>query len=353
MTALRTLTVTLAMLLAGCSRTAAKSAAPQVAAPVQLETVDVTTAPVTQTLALTGTLRSPQDSEVAASVSGRVVRTFVERGHRLASGGPLVELDLRLSALAAAEARANLESARAEQALADKDCERSQRLFAKGAITVQELDKATADCRTKAESVRASASRLQKTAEYLADAVVRTPFQGTVSERYVNVGEWVQAGAKVAHVVQVDPLRLELTVPEANVGAVRTGLTVEFEVAGLPGRTFQGSVAHVAPSLRTATRDLVFEAVVQNPDGALKPGMFASARLVVGTVELPAIPRAALRKDGETVRAFVVKDGKLEERVVEPAATLGDRVALRAGLAVGDRVVADATAKVSDGVAVR
>ena len=354
MTALRIRTpaLILAAVLAACARTRAVSNSPQTAAAVQLATVVVTTAPVAETLALTGTLRAPQDSEVAASASGQVVRTFVERGDRLARGRPLVELDLRVSTLAADEARANLEAARAEQVFAEKDCARNQRLFDKGAITVQELDRANADCRTKGESVRASASRLRKASEYLADAVVRAPFAGIVSERYVNVGEWVQAGAKVAHVVQIDPLRLELTVAEANVGAVHAGLTVDFEVAALPGRTFQGTVAYVAPSVRTSTRDLVFEAVVKNPDGVLKPGMFASARLTLGTVQLAAVPRAALRKDGETMRAFVVRDGRVEERVVEAATTLGARVAVRAGLVTGDRVVAQA-ANVSDGTAVR
>jgi membrane fusion protein, multidrug efflux system len=352
MTALRIATLLLATALAGCSRTPAGStsaAAPAAA----LDTVAVTTVSVPQTLALTGTLRSPRDSEVAASASGRVVRTFVERGDRLAADVPLVELDLRVSALAADEARANLEAARVEQVRAERDCERNQLLFDKGAITEQERDRANADCRTKAEEVRASTSRLRKAGEFLADAVVRTPFPGIVAERYVNVGEWVQAGAKVAHVVQIDPLRLELTVPEVNLGAVHTGLPVDFEVPALPGRTFQGTVAYVAPSLRPATRDLVFEAVVKNPDGALKPGMFASARLALGTVQLPELPRTALRKEGETVRAFVVKHGKVEERVVELAAAHGDRVAVRAGLAAGDRVVAQATANVSDGMAVR
>jgi len=70
-------------------------------------------------------------------------------------------------------------------------------------------------------------------------------------------------------------------------------------------------------------------------------------------VDLPAVPRTALRREGETVRAFVVKDGKVEERVVEPAATLGERIAVRAGLAVGDRVVVQATASVADGITVR
>lgn len=343
----------LVLLIAGvaCGR-APGNGTPAPAAAVAVKAVPVSLAPVPRTLALTGSLRAPQDSDVAANASGRVTRTLVERGTRVSNGRGLVELDLRASAAAADEARANLESARAEKVLADRDCERNQRLLEKGAITQQEMEKASASCRMKSEAVTAAESRARKASDVLADGVVRTPFAGIVSERYVDVGEYVQAGAKVAHVVQTDPLRLELTVPEAEVGAVKEGLDVEFEVAALPGRTFHGTVTYVAPALRTSTRDLVFEAVVRNPDGALKPGMFASARLAVGSVSLPTVPREAIRQDGESARAFVVKDGKLEERVLQLGSALGERVTVKSGLAVGERVAARAGADLADGLAV-
>lgn len=341
-------------LLAACARppaAAGQGGAGTATAPVQ--TVVATEEPVIRTLAVTGTLRANQDSDVAANVSGRVTRTFVERGTRLAENRPLVELDLRRSALDADEARANLEAAKAEKTRADGDCQRNQRLFEKGAITQQELERTTAECLTTAESLAAAESRARRANDAVADGVVRTPFAGIVSERFVNVGEYVQPGTKVAHVVQLDPLRLELTLPEAHVGAIRQGLAVEFEVAALPGRTFRGTVAYVSPSLRVSTRDLVFEAVVPNADGALKAGMFASARIATGTERLPVVPRSALRDDGETVRAFVVKDGRIEERVVQPGAALGDRTAIRAGVAAGEQLVVQPASTISDGMAVR
>jgi membrane fusion protein (multidrug efflux system) len=81
--------------------------------------------------------------------------------------------------------------------------------------------------------------------------------------------------------------------------------------------------------------------------------MFASARVAVGTEKLPVVPRSALREEGETLRAFVVKDGRVEERVLQPGPTLGDRIAIRGGITAGDRLVATPTATVSDGTAVR
>jgi membrane fusion protein (multidrug efflux system) len=346
--------LTLLLLIpAACARSAAEQAAPaSTAAKVKVETVAARTADVPRTLVVTGALKANQESEVAAATSGLVVRAPVERGSAVARGALLASLDVRQASLSEAEAKANLESARASQALNEADCARYQRLFDKGAITRQELDSKATACSTGQASVAAADSRARRAAETLADAVVRAPFDGVVSERYVSPGEYVQPGSKVAHLVQTDPLRVELSVPESAVEAVRKGLKVQFEVTSLPGRTFTGTVAHVSPALGSTTRTLTFEAVVKNADGALRPGMFVSARLELGTDALPTVPRGALTSDGQTTRAFVVRDGRLEERVVQPEATEGDEVPIRSGIAGGERVVARWDAKLVDGSAV-
>jgi membrane fusion protein (multidrug efflux system) len=354
-TTIRRTAVHLALLLllpAACARSSAEASAPAPTARVEVETVLARTADVQRTLVVTGALKANQESEVAAATSGLVVRAPVERGTVVSRGALLAALDVRQASFSEAEARANLESARASQALNEADCTRYQRLFDKGAITRQELDSRTTACSTGQASVTAADSRARRATATLADAVVRAPFDGVVSERYVSPGEYVQPGTKVAHLVQTDPLRVELSVPESAVGAVRAGLQVQFEVAALPGRTFTGTVAHVSPALGSTTRTLTFEALVKNADGALRPGMFVSARLALGTEALPTVPRAALSSDGQITRAFVVKDGRLEERVVQPAATEGDEVPIRSGIAGGERVVARWDGKLVDGSAV-
>jgi membrane fusion protein (multidrug efflux system) len=156
----------------------------------------------------------------------------------------------------------------------------------------------------------------------------------------------------VVHLVDLDPLRLELTIPEADFAAVKEGQKVDFQVDAFPGETFTGTVRYIGPSVRATTRDLVFEALVPNADRRLKPGLFASAQLVIGTQPLPVVPLSALRHDGDTWRAFVVADKQLEERVVAMGPTEGDQVAVLLGLTAGERVVAHPTEKTADGVAV-
>lgn len=341
----------LPVLFAACGRPAAQVAV-ALPAPTHVETTEVRSQPTPRVLALTGTLKADQESDVAANTSGRVTRTLVERGTALARSAPLAYLDVRQTKLAAQAAQAELESARASQGLADADCERYQHLFEKGAITRQELETKTTSCSTSKEAVTAAESRARQAAETLADGVVRAPFAGVVSERFVSVGEYVQPGTKVAHLVQTDPLRVELTAPEAYVAAVKVGLEVQFEVAALPGRTFAGKVTRVSPALASDSRSLFFEAQVRNPDGALKPGMFVSARMALGSEELPAVPRSALRQDGETTRAFVVSNHKLEERVIQPVEVAGDLVPVRSGLRTGERVVSKLSDALTDGTAV-
>ena len=119
-----------------------------------------------------------------------------------------------------------------------------------------------------------------------------------------------------------------------------------------PGQTFSAIVRYVAPALRPATRDLVFEAVAPNADGALKPGSFATAWLEIGTETSVVVPSSALRKDGDTVRAFVVKDRHLEERIVHISRELGDRAAIKTGIVDGERLVKNVTDALRDGLEV-
>ena len=109
-----------------------------------------------------------------------------------------------------------------------------------------------------------------------------------------------------------------------------------------PGRTFEGKVRYVGPALRRASRDLVVEALVDNHDKLLKPGLFAVARIVTGEEVLPVVPKTALRQEGGAARVLTANKGRLEERVVQPGLELEDGVAIRAGVTVGDRIVAGA-----------
>jgi len=344
----------MAVLALACTSSTAKGPSVDSApvAPLKVASVVAATESVPRLIPLTGTLKASAESAVAANANGRISRTLVERGSVVAKGTPLVILDQRMASLSAAEARANLEGIRSQKELADSTCERNRRLFQRHVITAEEFERTDSSCRVQNHSLAAAESRQRQTTVSLSDATVRAPFAGVVVERLVNVGEYVTANTKIVQLVQNDPVRLELTAGEEDAATVHVGQAVTFEVKAMPGQTFNATVRYVAPALREATRDLVFEAVASNADGRLKPGMFATAWLQAGTESTVVVPRLALRKIGETVHTFVIKNGHLEERVVHVGRDLDGRTTLKAGVAAGERLVRAASEQLKDGLAV-
>src|SRR4029453_11284642 len=126
-------------------------------------------------------------------------------------------------------------------------------------------------------SLDAARARVALAKKALADTAVRAPLTGLVVERVVSVGDYVTKGAKVATVVRIDPLRVELTVPEQQVALIKVGQQVRLTVDAYPGEEFAATIKFVSPALRSDQRALTVEAVALNKDGRLKPGLFATA----------------------------------------------------------------------------
>ncbi|XXF77216.1 efflux RND transporter periplasmic adaptor subunit [Myxococcaceae bacterium GXIMD 01537] len=328
---------------------AAGQAAPA-AAPVKADTVEVAEAKVPSFLNLTGQLLAFEDSDVAAGATGKVLSVHAERGTVVKKGDVLVKLDARTAAASAAEARAQLEVARTQRELAEADCARNEQLFQGGSVSKADHDRAQAQCRNAVAQASASEARAQLWENNLADTSIRAPFDGVVAERVVSVGEYVQPASRVVTLVATDPLRLELTVPEASATGVHQGLPVEFTLTAAPGVVYRSTVQYVGPGLRRGSRDLVVEALVPNKERQLLPGQFATVKLQLGDQALPVVPRAAVREDGAQRRLFVVRDGQLEERVVQLGEAVGQTVSVLAGVRAGERVVSVARDDLRDGL---
>ncbi len=343
--------VALSLLAAGCSHgSAADTGAPPPAPKVHVQTVTVTEQSVPSLLRLTGVLSSNERTDLAANAAGRVMKTFVERGDHVLKGAVLAQLDARSAALSRAEAEANVTSATEQLKNVRAECERTVSLLAKGAISQAEYDKQSTSCQTQAASEEAARARAAAAVQTVTDSTIRAPFGGVVAERFVHVGDYVHVDTRVVTLLVDDPLRLELTVPEPNVGSVRPGLAVSFETVSHPGRVFTAVVKYMGGEIREATRDLVVEAVVENQDHALLPGMFVTASLPVGEVSSPVVPATALVRHREDESVFAVVDGHLEERVVQVGPKVGELVAIADGVAKGEQVVVSPPPGAADGV---
>src|SRR5881394_1138144 len=315
--------------------------------------------PIARFIRATGTLMAEEQAEVAAETAGRVVAAPVERGTPVSQGAELVRLSSTETDAQLKEADANaaqiearlgltsdgpfdvnavpeVQNAKAGAELAQAEFARIKSLLDQRVVSQSEYDQR----RTQAEAARqqydaakngaaqqyqmlqAARARVALARKAVADTVVRAPFSGVVAQRLVSAGDYVTRGTKVAVVVRVNPLRVQLTVPEQFISAVAVGQPVNFEVDAYPGRQFQGTMKFVSPALQADQRALTIEATVPNANGVLKPGLFATAR-----IEQPAktpgvlVPAAAIQVTSGTSRVYVVTGDHVEERIVTTGET--------------------------------
>lgn len=342
--------------LSACKKPEGKAeltSAKQEAPPITVQTVAAGERPMPEYLVLTGTLRASLESEVAADAAGKVTATFVERGQRVKKGDTLAVLDARGAAITATamNAQSNLAQAQLEQA--KRECERVKSLKESGAISQAEYDRVTSQCQTTQFQVAAAQAQVQNAQKIVGDSVIRAPFGGIVGERYVNVGQYVQPSTKIVSLYDPDPLRLELTVPEQNIAALKPDMAVVYTVSAFGDEKFTGTVKFISPNIRPTTRDLVIEAFCPNAEGRLRPGMFALANLKVGEKNMPAVPVEAVKKnESGDARVYVVADKRIQERVVQLGGEVEGQIGIVVGVKPGENVVVKPGPDVHDGVRV-
>jgi membrane fusion protein (multidrug efflux system) len=317
--------------------------------PIQASTVQASTHPMPRFTTLTGSLVADRASAVAADTTGKVLSVLVDRGSVVKQGDVLVVLDRRSATIRSKEAAANLELARSQAALAREDCARADGLFQSGALGKAEYERVKTQCQTSNSSFEAAQARSEAALQTLGDAVIKAPFAGVVSERLINVGEYVQAQTQIVKLVAVDPIRLQMNVPESLLGSVGPSTPVELRVSAYPDQWWTGSVKYVSAALREQTRDLLVEAVIPNPEQKLRPGMFALARVPLAKAEAVSVPQASVKVEGDLARLFVDHEGTLEERLVELGAREGDLVEIRHGVKAGEAVVSPFPREAKDG----
>jgi membrane fusion protein, multidrug efflux system len=357
---------------------------------VAVDAVAAAEQPIARFIRVTGTLTAEEQADVAAETAGRVIATPVERGTAVAQGAELVKLSPIETEASVKEAEANaaqiearlalgdngydvnrvpeVANARANFDLASAEFNRIEKLLAERVVSQSEFDQrktqveaarqqyesAKNAAEQQYQALQASRARVTLARKALADTIVRSPFAGLVAQRMVSTGDYVTRGMKVAEIVRITPLRVELTVPEQFVASVGVGQPVSFSVDAFPGRMFEGKVRYVSPALRADQRALTVEAVVPNGDAQLKPGMFATASIQQNKKE-PAVlvPQTAVRVISGTARVFVVNGDRAEERVVATGQKLDPLVEIVTGLKAGERVATANVNQLVDGVKVK
>ncbi|MDI1243614.1 MAG: efflux RND transporter periplasmic adaptor subunit [bacterium] len=189
------------------------------------------------------------------------------------------------------------------------------------------------------------------------DTVIRAPLSGFVSEKVADVGEYISPNtpnSKIATIVRTSTLRMRIDIPEATVGKVATGQGISLQTSSYPDRSFAGTIVRIAPNVNLTARTLTVEAEVQNTEGLLKPGQFATVRITQSKPE-PAvvIPARAVKTTGDINSVFVIKEGVAREQFVQLGLLEGDMIQIKSGLIDGDRVAVTNIDQLRDGILVR
>lgn len=333
--------ITAALAAVGCSRSGADRSAPH--AGVE-QVTDVVTAPaVVKPLGLqieaVGTAYANESVDVTSKSSNTITAIRFDEGARVRRGQVLVEFD-------SAEARAALDEAEAELADAESQFNRSRDLFAQRALSQAQLDQLEATL--KATRARVSAARAR-----LDDTVIRAAFDGRTGFRRVSVGSLVSPGTVITTLDDTSVIKLDFTVPESYLFALKRGLDVTATTAGFRDVTFSGKVTNLESRVDPVTRSITVRAELPNPDGRLRPGMFMTVALQGDVVPTLMAPESAVVPEQGKAFVFVVANDRVERREV----TLGRRrpgeVEIVNGVREGERVIVEGTQNVDEGARVR
>jgi RND family efflux transporter MFP subunit len=372
----------LALLLAasgaGCDRSRASDDDKRALQPVRAQVVTVVTRKVPRRVDAVGSLFAFEEVTVSAEVEGRVDEVYVDVGDKVARGRALVKiqptelslgLDEQQAALRQIEARlappegggalrspkdaAEVRRAEADRLDAQQKYERARELFAEGLIargTFEEAEARHNAARAAYDMAVQNVQNLQAQAaqrsasvaladKKLRDSVIRAPFAGQVKQRMVSPGQYVRVQTPVMLVVDNDPLRVRLKVPEKMAGWVAVGQAVDVRVEAYPDRSFAGKISRLNPSVEPDTRTLEIEALLANEQGLLRPGFFARASIASSHVDTALlVPKQALHYLYGVYKVYAVAEDRLHETEVKLGSREGDEVEIVEGLKEGDRV---------------
>jgi RND family efflux transporter MFP subunit len=376
-------TVLLAV-LSGCGQdssataTADKTSAPQ---PREVRVMPAAEVRMPRTVALTGTLAAEDQIVLSLKVTGRLADLAVDLGSPVRRGQVVARLDPTDFKLRLEQAEAALQQGRARLGLSPRGTddrvdaeqtslvrqaravldearlnrERMARLAEQQLVARAQLDTAVAgeqvaegryqdaleEVSNRQAVLAQRRSELELARQSLADTVLTAPIDGMIRERRAAVGEYLAAGAPVATLVRVHPLRLVLAVPERSAIGIRIGQEVRVGVDGDP-TTYRGRVARLSPSIQEQSRTLAVEAEVPNERGTLRPGAFARADIVVAADQPTVfVPASAIVVFAGIEKVLTVQDGQVVERRVQTGRRETDRVEIVSGLTAGEAVVVE------------
>lgn len=294
-------------------------------------------------LILTGTIEAYQETIVSGKLSGRVQQIRVEDGQLVQAGQPLILLESREAENSVHMAQAAVNQSRATLKDAQANASRYQSLYDRGAISEQQLSAALTKMAIDDAQYQLQLSSLDNAQEQLGHTTVTAPVTGYVANKSVVLGTVVNPGAMLMQVHDIASVYLTVSVQQKDIARITTGQKAEITADSYPGRVFPGSIDIINPAAGPNSRVFRVKIKIDNPDLALKPGMFAKGELVLGSPrDIVTVPQSAVvAKDGGsfvyviadmTVKQTPISVGEIFERDVEVTGLSAGTMVVREGL---------------------
>jgi len=301
------------------------------------------------TLDAVGSIAPVQGVTLSADLPGVVAKVAFNSGAHVAEGQVLVQLDTR-------QEQAQLASAQAQLDLAKVNLDRAQKLFDQKAIAQSDFDLSNAQYKSAEAAVgQAQASIDRKT--------IRAPFAGVTGIRQVNLGQYVNSGDAIVPLQAMDAVFMNFSVPQQDISALKLGSPVDATVEGSKDSAFHGKVTAIDPVVNDATRNVSVQATFPNLRGELKPGMYATVRVVVGEGQpIVSLPSSAINYAPYGNSVFILEDMKgpdgktyrgVRQQFVKVGRAMGDQIAILGGVKAGDEVATSGVFKLRPNAAVK
>jgi membrane fusion protein, multidrug efflux system len=301
------------------------------------------------TMGVIGTMEAVHGVTVSADLPGSVEKINFASGQSVREGDVLVELDTR-------QERAQLAALEAQRDLARINYGRTQQLVKEGVISRLEYDQATA----QQKATEANVAEIRATIER---KTIRAPFSGILGIRKVNLGQYLAAGDAVVPLQSLNPIYVNVGLPQQSIGQVRVGRNLRITSEDLPGQVFTGRVTAIDSVVDQATRNIQVQATLANPEGKLRPGMFVQVEVVLGASRpVIALPASAISFAPYGDSVFIITDLKdqkgqtyrgVRQQFVKVEGSRGDQVAVVSGVNPGEEVVSSGVFKLRNGAAVQ
>jgi RND family efflux transporter MFP subunit len=313
----------------------------------------------TQEVVLPGSMEAFVDSPIYARTSGYLKHWYFDIGARIKQGDLLAEIETPETDQQLRQARADLDTAKANRDLAQTTADRWQFLLQSGSVSKQETDQAVGNLRAQKAAVEANSANVDRLQDLQSFEKVYAPFDGVITARSTDVGYLINAGAgtpaqELFHMASIAKLRLFVAVPEVYSRAAQNGAKAALTLDEFPGETFTGTLVRNANAINPASRTLNTEVDVDNPTGRLLPGAYVSVHLKLPeVVRSVTIPANALLFRSEGLRVGVVRNGQAILVPITIGRDFGSVVEVVSGLDRSQSVILNPTDSLITGTPVR